>query len=287
METQRDTQPCSSPSSKSRVPRILVWVCRFDEHERFWPHFTEWYAAQKNKYGNSIHFDHIYRSPLHKAQATGVAKAKEFGFSHILLIEDDHWGFPVDGLEVLLESKKRLIGLHTYARGRPEFSIALKKRDPTLSMLDPELLLRPVEYVPGDPVIQEVDVIGYGFTLIEVALFDELLRDPFNVWGIKGTDMQLCHATEEIGVRPCTHFGYTLPHGDVPPELRMEYGRLYQTQKLLEKRFDGYKPGTENRSISAIAERRAERYARTKASDGAGIGSEQQNQKTRWRISSA
>jgi len=231
-------------------------------------------------YGQSIQFDHIYRSPLHKAQATGVAKAKEQGFSHILFIEDDHWGFPVDGLDVLLESQKRFIGLHTYARGRPEFSIALRKRDPSLSMFDPELVLNPVEYIEGGPHIVEVDVIGYGFTLVELSLFDELLRNPLTEWGPKGTDMQLCHATGEIGVRPFTHFGCTLPHGDVPPELRLQYAKLIEVQNLLEKHKNGYRPGSEGRSISELVERRTGRVAGAEEGDSGRTWREQQDQET-------
>lgn len=218
---------------------ILCFVARFDEHELFWPHFCEFYAANKAKH--SLLLEHKYRMALHKAQGWAVEKARQSGLSHILFVEDDHWGFPVDGIDAMLEADKDVIGIHCFARNRPLISIALRKMNPDISLIatEGEDNLNGIEHVSGTPLIQPVDLIGWGMTLVKMTVFDRLKTDPFEYWGRMATDSQFCQACLDVGIQPYVHFGATLGHGDCPPDMRIAYERLYAMRHLRDAQHSG------------------------------------------------
>ncbi len=221
-------------SASSSTPKILVYIPRLDEHPRFWPHFCVWFALNYEKY--KLGLEYTYRRLLHKGQNEVVVKAREVGCTHILFVEDDHWGFPLEGLDVLLEADKDHIGLHTFARQRPALSLAYRKRDPSVSLLDDDINLRPIEKQKGEPMVQAVDLLGFGFTLVRVDLFDKLNENPFAYCGNKSTDSQLCQAMLDVGISPHVHFGWTLAHGDVHPDMRLQYQKTWDLMGMVEMR---------------------------------------------------
>lgn len=222
----------------------MIYVCvpLFNPHDKFYPHFCEWYAA--NKARHRLRLDMSTREPLHKTQRKVVGKALDQGASHILFVEDDHWAFPINALDTLLEADKDMIGFHTFARRSPMISIAFKKQDKSVSLVDGEPNLSPIEYMAGDPVVQPMDLIGLGFTLIKAEVFRQFERDGVDVfqWTTTATDSHICQALLDQGGTPHVHFGWTMPHGDIRPETRKAYGhikameiQLHERQKQMEK----------------------------------------------------
>jgi hypothetical protein len=215
---------------------IQVSVARYDPHLNFWPHFTEWYAL--NKFQHSLILDvPPKRMPLHKAQLAALdrAWANRKHISHILFVEDDHWGFPPNALDLLVDAQKDIIGFHTFASRAPMESIAMRKKAPEVSLIDckPGDLI-PVEYAKGQPLVQEMDLVGFGFTLIKLDVFDRLEENPFGANSMKKpTDSFLCQYAADVGIQPYVHFGWTMPHGDVVPELRRDYNALWSKEKQI------------------------------------------------------
>ncbi len=101
--------------------------------------------------------------PLQKVQSNAVDTALELGSSHVLFTEHDHWAYPVDGLEVLLEQDKDVIGLPTYMRAYPYLPMCMRKIDTSISFVTRERNLRAFHPPAALP---ETDLITWSFTLV-------------------------------------------------------------------------------------------------------------------------
>lgn len=181
-------------------------------HQKHIEHFTEWYAD--NKHRHDLRCVSPFQRPLHQAQATAVEWARKLKASHILFTEDDQWGYPVDGLDVLLEADKDVIGFKTYSRRYPFCSLFLRKKEEG-SMITRETKLAPVSWTGKE--IDKVDLISWAFTLVRTDVFDKI-DNPFEVWGKVPTDSYFAQMCAEAGIDIWGHFGFTIGHGDFGPE---------------------------------------------------------------------
>ena len=224
-------------ASASSPIRVAVCVPLFDPHINFLPHFVEWYAANKKEY--DLRLAWAYKRPLHNAQSAAVNMAREQGCTHILFIEDDHWGFPVDGLEVLLEEDKDVIGFWTCSRKYPFHNLNMRKIDPELSLLQTEVEnMRPFTYVEGQDLVQETDLLSWAFTLVKMEVFDKI-EDPFTMWGKVPTDSQFCEACDDKEIKRYVHFGCGIPHGEVHPAERWVHQKAEELKRQVRNGADG------------------------------------------------
>lgn len=211
-------------------PPIVVCVPFLKPQENHLEHFCEWYAENKARH-NLRRWRVFYRS-LHQVQSSAVKMARTWGASHILFTEDDQWGYPIDGLDVLLEADRDVIGFRTYFKKYPYLSMAMRRRNPEepLDLISRTQPLRQVEGVsPGADPIQEVDLLSWAFTLVKMSVFDridEAGKNPFEQWGKVPTDSYFSQYCEDIGVKRHVHFGFTIGHGDIPPRAIPHYRRL-------------------------------------------------------------
>jgi len=213
---------------------ILVNVPFIKPHKQFLPHFVEWYAANKARHDLRLHW--ICWKALHQVQALAVQAARTLKATHLLFTEDDHWGFPVDGLQALLDADEDVIGFPTYSRKFPYLPFNMRRKDPSLSLISKHRNLHGF-YQGTGPLIQDTDLISWAFTLVKTNVFDRI-QDPFEVWGICPTDSYFCQYCLEAGIVPKVHFGYTMPHGDfgpdeVVPQRRMRESVLMQQRQAL------------------------------------------------------
>ena len=248
---------------------IVVCVPFMKPQERHLEHFEEWYAANRVKH-NLVRVRIFWRA-LHQAQGRAVQMAREIGASHILFTEDDQWGMPVDGLDVLLEADKDVIGFRSYFKKYPFLSMAFRKKDPSLDMVERHPNFQQIEGVgSGDP-IQKVDLISWAFTLVKMSVFDRMREawgrvtvkqdflkavldgdpiaiaqaqaltadacglDPFECWGKVPTDSYFSQYCEDIGIERWCHFGYIIGNGDVPPKQIPQYRRLHDSLNVMRR----------------------------------------------------
>lgn len=189
---------------------ILVCVPFLKPHKKFLPHFIQWYAMNWEKHGLNLHWE-MYR-PLHKAQQNAVKVAKEIGASHILFTEDDQWGFPVDGLEVLLEADKDVVGFGTYTKEHPYFPMTYRKYDPSVPLVTRARNLHPRQVVDE---LETFDLVTWAFTLVRTSVFDRLPGDPFACWDDVPTDSHFCQLCDEAGIERFISNKFVICHGDV------------------------------------------------------------------------
>jgi len=213
---------------------IVVCVPFFDPHPLFLPHFIEFYAANKAKHKLQLAWSS--RRPLHNAQHDAVRLALDHSdFTHVLFVEDDHWGFPVDGIERLLEDDLDVVGFHTFSRKPPFHSLCMRRRDKSLPIDQACVLnMTPFERISVDePLIQETDLLSWGMTLVRTSVFRQIDGDPFECWGKVPTDSVFCELCERAGIKRHVDFSFHLPHGDVTQERRVPLLRVHEYEKAL------------------------------------------------------
>jgi hypothetical protein len=169
---------------KTKKAPIIVSRPYLVPHTDHMEDFQEWYARNLVKH-NLIVATRYYRA-LHQAQAAAVTVALRKGASHILFTECDHYRYPEDGLEVLLEADKDVIGFRTYKRDYPYSNMNMRKARPDVSMILPQwemkakgAYLEAFGWEKGDDIIQKTDLITWAFTLVKVDVF----RRMSQAWG--------------------------------------------------------------------------------------------------------
>lgn len=205
---------------------------------RHFQDLAEWYALNKERHDLRQHF--IDARPLHEAQATAVERAREMGCTHILFTEEDHWNYPINGLDVLLDCDKDVIGFQTYGRNYPYCSQFLRKENPNQTLLCPkpkrllsqeerrQYRLQPIQ--GSAETVAKVDLLTWAFTLVKTDVFDRI-QDPFRVWGYNPTDSYFCQYCEDAGIDRWGHFGTVISHGDFGPEEIPARRRMYEQLK--------------------------------------------------------
>lgn len=207
----------------------MIFVCvpwvKVDPAKKFLPHFIEWYAYNKEPHDLRLNFQ-MYR-PLNEVQEETVEMALKHGASHVLFVEDDHWGFPVDGLEVLLEEDKDVIGFQTFRKKYPFASLAMLKKHPEKSLIGRKndllkdgAVLTPHERGDG-PEVQKTDLLTWAFTLVKTDVFRKLEEAnlyPFEKFGPVPTDSYFNQYCEDIGIERHLHFGFGIAHGEHDPK---------------------------------------------------------------------
>ena len=220
-------------------------------------HIDEFYAANHQKYGSKdltgapdprylIKYKQ-YHKALHHVQRNAVNLAQKIGASHVLFTEDDQWGYPVDGLEVLLEADRDVIGFKSYFKEYPYKPLCGRKKFKDGDLIedpDPRNLVDFVEQ-GGGPEIQEVDLLTWAFTLVKTSVFDRMAaarKDPFRQWGPHPTDSFFCQYCADLGIPIHVHFGYTIGHGDVAPDEIVEHRRFFEMRQMKKGRIQAAGP---------------------------------------------
>lgn len=232
--------------------KIVVCVPWIKPHPKFLPHFIEFYAANKAKHNLRLHWQ-MYRA-LHNVQASAVELARKCGASHILFTEDDQWGFPVDGLDVLLEADKDVIGLPTTFKEHPFLPMCMRKKDPSIDLISGKSNLLSFDRGSG-PDVQPTDLITWAFTLVKSSVFDRI-RDPFEIWGECPTDSYFCQYCDEAGIERYIHFGGWIEHGDVPRDKHVFYRRMNESIQASRRAFGSDSIMDENMPVPSLEDLR-------------------------------
>lgn len=207
-----DAPPASS------MPKILVGYPFLKPHTKGLPHLIQFYGICSKTHEMVLEMP-MYR-PLHKAQQTIVDAARHWKCSHILFIEDDQWGFPVDGLDILLGHDKDVVGLPTYKKKYPYLPMACRRKRDGESLLEANEL---------DPIIGEglekVDLITFGFTLVRTSVFDRI-ENPFALpYADHPADSYFSQYCDDAGIEKWVDYRFIVGHGDLSPQ-EIPYRRM-------------------------------------------------------------
>lgn len=182
-------------------------------HKNHLNHFIEWYAYNKRRHELELIMD--VGRPLPKAQEKAASKAIEHGASHVLFTEHDHWGYPLPGLDILLEADKDVVGMQTYQRCYPFLPMCMKLVKPEIGFLTTQKNLKP--FYPIEP-LEQTDLITWAFTLVKTEVFVKMREANLHpwVWDLHPTDSHFCECCMKLGIERWVSNQGIIGHGDVP-----------------------------------------------------------------------
>lgn len=213
---------------------ILLSVPFNKAHKWHIPSLMEWYARNQAKHELVLNW--VAWRPLQKALQGAVERARRLGCTHILFTEHDHWGYPIDGLDVLLAHDKDVVGFLTHYKEPPYYPMAYRKKDPSVSMMKRKKNLS--VFRPSG--LAQCDLITWAFTLVKMSVFDKMLeagKDPFASWGVVPPDSCFCQYCEDLGIERWVDGSVEIEHGDVPishiPAMRRAFESILASQRRL------------------------------------------------------
>ena len=217
------------------MSHIKLCVPVTQPHKFHTPQLMQWYKEQVGKdFEVSLHWE--FGRPLQKVQSNAVELAREDGCSHVLFTEHDQWGYPHNGLDVLLDVDKDVVGFPTYQRAYPYLPMCMMKIDPEISFLKREKNLR--SFQPFELMVP-TDLITWAFTLVKMSVFDRMDEaDMFPwVWDATPTDSHFCQCCEDLGIERWIHSGAWINHGELAREQIPFYKRMYDAMYAHQGKF--------------------------------------------------
>lgn len=141
-------------------------------------------------------------------------------YDYILRIDDDIHGVEIDALSKLLAADKDVVGAAYCNRRFPYMVQALVRTDPKVNIVDAfkdnNQMLQAVQFhaYQGQEV-QEVELIGFGMTLIKVAPFKFLERPMYKGDEVCPDDSWFAQVCLDNKIKQFVHWGVRLKHAHV------------------------------------------------------------------------
>lgn len=143
--------------------------------------------------------------------------AFNYDFDYILRMDDDIWGIPDNAFTKLLEDDKDVVGAAYPLRTFPYSYAAFVKTDKNKSLFDTwktqQLDLKEVE----SEGLQQVDIVGFGLTLIRVEPFRFLERPMFGESPNCPDDTYFAQKCADNGIEQWCDFDIKMGHREVTP----------------------------------------------------------------------
>lgn len=198
------------------TPRILVGIATVSPDRRFLeslPIFAQQVAEDGLAH---LTFHWVWNKPLVEAQNEFADRVLEGGYTHLLTIEDDHWGFTSAMLKACLATRAEVSAISYRSRHFP-FPML-----PERYMKTDAKGVRRFTTVRNPGEQTDADLCGFGFTLIQRTVLETLDRPTFRLnnqyykgVGPHATDIDFCYRVQAKGMRIVGCFNHILPHRDI------------------------------------------------------------------------
>lgn len=236
------------PEGKMRImigiPMLAVSYEFFESFLKFW---TELCVKRDPRYEITYHF--AYRKPVHMAEEYLVKTALFNKCTHILLMDDDIFDITADDLNRLVEANVPFISGVMHASKFPHAMCVFRRYDTSKKVIDmpaDNSMYRLYE-VPAlcphcqfgqshwdvhfcvncgeeiDISIQEVDLVPFPFTLIDLKVFDKVKTPWFHCTNEYPTDSWFCDRLMEAGIKPMAHMLVRLNHAGITDETKPHF----------------------------------------------------------------
>lgn len=224
-----------------------------------YPAFLEslppFYAELSKKY--EVELKWVVGQQLDAAQNEIAQYAIDNDFTHILMLEDDHWGHTIDMVETLFEGLDEthpVVASIYHSRHYPHLLTAMNlQRGKQKKTEEGEWTDFYMEVKLADGGFKEADLVSFGMMLIDVNLFSSLDKPYFYLSGdTQTTDINFCNSLQDVGFKPLVCTDYILPHRHLTAKTAMKEReklasdrvvfRLWKSQqRLLMNRMTGIK----------------------------------------------
>ena len=229
------------------VPLLQVSYEFFESFLKFW---TALCMNRDPRYEITYHF--AYRKPVHMAEEYLVKTAMFNKCTHILLMDDDIFDVTVDDLNKLIDAKVPFISGVMHASKFPHAMCVFRRYDPSKRVIDmpaDNSMYRLYE-VPAtcphcqygqshwdvhfcvncgeeiDISIQDVDLVPFPFTLIDLHVFDKVKKPWFHCTNEYPTDSWFCDRLLEAGIKPKAHMLVRLNHAGITDETKPHFSNM-------------------------------------------------------------
>lgn len=140
-------------------------------------------------------------------------------YTHLLTVEDDHWGFTADMLASCLEGDSDVVAISYRSRHFPFPKLPQRFTKTDHNGVRRFNSLR----VTGD--YEEADLCGFGFTLIKRAVLEKIGRPYFRLnnqyykgVGPHATDIDFCYRVQQAGMKVIGCFRHIVNHRELTEE---------------------------------------------------------------------
>ena len=164
-------------------------------------------------------FDLSYKmvvgKPIYEADNELAREAIRGNFDYLLFIEDDHYEFRAEDLEKMISFDLPVVAIPYYSRHFPYQMTCMKLSEQVNGYgAEPLNIYEPIE----SKGLKEVDLTGFGFTLIKTEIL-RLLSNPLfypTEYCSKATDQWFYRKLKnELNIKPFAWFDRTLPHREI------------------------------------------------------------------------
>jgi len=201
--------------------KILIGICCTRQDNRFLESFNKFFDSCSERYNISVNWQ--YNKFLPDAQNLITDIFMDGNYTHLLLLDDDHWGHKVEMLDCLLNADVYVATMKTYSRHYPYVCAAWNWVNENTTI--------PIEL--GDGYV-ECDLTGFPMTLIKRSLFDKIDKPYFRMYSDGDrdwhSDIDFFKRLNKIGIKPIVCFQYCLNHDKITQENVYKYRydeRLY------------------------------------------------------------
>lgn len=198
----------------AETPKILLGIATVSPDRRFLeslPYFFKDAAAAYN-----IEIFWVWNKPLVDAQNEIADKFLAGDYTHLLFIEDDHWAFTKEMLDACFKPDAAVCGVSYRSRHFP-FPVI-----PMLKSHQDEQGFWKYRGFNGRTGYHEVDLVGFGFTLIKREVFEKLEQPYFRLnWdgtAPKATDIDFCLRIQAAGFKIIGCYDHRVNHREITDE---------------------------------------------------------------------
>lgn len=238
------------------IPMLAVSYEFFNSFLKFW---TDLCIRRDPRYEVTYLF--AYRKPVHMAEEWLVKQALFNKCTHILLMDDDIFDVTPDDLNKLIDAKKDFISGVMHASQFPHAQCTFRRYDRSKKVIDmpADTSMYRLYEIPAicpacshgqshwdakfcpacgeeiDISIQEVDLVPFPFTLINLDIFKRIKEPWFHCTNGYPTDSWFCDRALEAGIQPYAHMLVRLNHAGVTDATKPHFVQMGMAKSALNK----------------------------------------------------
>ena len=161
---------------------ILVGIAAHRPSEAFLRDYKQFFDIASKKYTMDEFW--VYDRTLVEAQNLIAEHFMGGNYTHLLMLEDDHSGHSLEMLDKLVQADKLVCAISYYSRHGHMPKVPMMKRKD--------------KYIEGhfESGTHEVDLVGFGFTLIKKRAFERVGKPYFKLNDYECMDKSLIRSTD-------------------------------------------------------------------------------------------
>lgn len=206
------------------MAKIFIGIAKHNTCKEFINSMLSFLPSIKQEHDIEVY--EIHANNVCEAQNAIAEQFLQSDKDYLLTLEDDHWHHTKDMLNALLKPNTYVCAINYYSRHEGKLSTLM-------NYSGNENFRKAYIQAPYKDGYHEVDLCGFGMTLIKREVFDILdvpyfrPNDYYEKLGKevanKATDQDFCKRLAEHGIKPVGCFDYVLTHRGISKDNFLQY----------------------------------------------------------------